>query len=857
MKNNVVKVLCVLLIVLSFFCVAGCGEDNNGTESVPIDGWQDTTEEVILGSSYQLPVIEAKDSSGMEYIVEVTVINKATGKEVPLILNSFDIINIKGYEIVYTARDGEGKESAKMVKTLIVKDEGAPIIMISGNTIAEVGKKFAYPTINVVDDSGSVAQTNIEVYDSKNSKVDCDEQGFVPTKIGYYTIKVNATDEAGNYGESSYEIYARKATYNNELEGFDDAGLISTTYTLEGGNKIAAGFSAFKMQNDSFGSAYFNSTTGEKTEVYMSLRKSVEEYSTIFSMETEDTFICATVFILDGALNEREISFGNASVSVETNKWTEIKITSDATGKMIRWLNRVAIQDVSLFGVKNDANPYTLFIDKVDLCCEKIGLSVTGLKTDYNSGENLIFSTNDGYSTELYCQGKSKSIESGYKLEEDGEYMLVAKKENYSDEYYYFTVGNLSVSVSDDAYISKNQRFDLPAVTIKENGTEVSGETSYFVLNEGTGEYEKVESGFTASGDYVIMQIVSVYNGKTVSALKAFKVNKYAKNAWFNMDVDGFDTENLALHKTFNDDELGELKNVIEIRIRDDANKEDDHGESFASLRTFWNAVYTKEYYEQFEYIVFKIRATTNARFAYIGENPWHALTVSNEVTTSWKEYYVPMSEILADFDNFAKYCITWQDGEINKAQGHTYESIFIADIYCIEKVQYPINAWFNTDSGGSVSGANPNWEYLENFDGESGVVKVSSASDSFAYNRTGFAIIYDEEYYKNFDYLVFKVKADADVQFIYGSETPWKFDMVMQVSSEWKEFRFKLSDYVFTDGGNRFDDLLKSGMFYIGPTADGDNVNIYIASVTVEATIQASELPTELENESICEDPY
>lgn len=857
MRKNVIKILGAVFCLLLFFCVVGCGNNNSKIGDAQIVGWQDSTEEVILGSSYQLSAVEAKDSSGTEYAVETIVINKATGKELPLILNSFDIISIKGYEIVYTAYNGENKGCARMVRTLTVKDEGSPIVMISGNNIAEVGKKFAYPTINVVDDSGSVARTNIEVYDSKNSKVDSDDQGFIPLQIGYYTIKVNAIDEAGNYGESSYEIYARRATYNNELDGFDDKGFISTTYTLDGDKKINAGFSAFKMQKDSFGSAYFNSTAGKKTEVYMSLRKSVEEYSSIFSLETEDAVICATVYILDDTLNEREISFANASVLVETNKWVQIKISSDATGKMIRWLNRVAIQDVALFSVKNDASPYTIFIDKVDLCDEKNGLSLTGVKDNYNNGEDLVFTALDGYATELYCQGNSQSMESGYKLEEDGEYVLVAKKANYSDEYYYFTVGNLSVRASDAVYISKNQFFDLPTVEITENGTKVSGETAYYILDESTGEYKKAESGFMVNGDYVILRIVSNYNGKTVSALKTFKVNRYSKNAWFGLDVDGFDTEKLAFHKTFNDDILGELKNVIEIKIVDDANVEDDHGESFASLRFYWNAVYTKEYYEQFEFIVFKMRATTPARFAYIGENPWHALTVSNEVSTSWKEYYVPMAEILEDFDNFAKYCITWQDGEINKAQGHTYESIFIADIYCVEKEQYPSNMWFNTDSVGSISGANPNWEYLESFDGESGVVKVSTASDSFAYNRTGFAMIYDEDYYKDFDYLVFKVKADTNVQLIYGSEDPWKFEMEMQVTSEWQEFRFKLSEFVFTEEGSRFEDLLKTGMFYIGSTAGGVDVNIYIASVTVEATIQPGKLPIDFENESIYSDPY
>ncbi len=83
------------------------------SEMVRIEGWNDETQTAVLGSCYETENLAAKDENGKEYDVSVNVYHKTNGNEVPLIYGKFDIIDIQGYNVVYTAKDGD-TETASM-----------------------------------------------------------------------------------------------------------------------------------------------------------------------------------------------------------------------------------------------------------------------------------------------------------------------------------------------------------------------------------------------------------------------------------------------------------------------------------------------------------------------------------------------------------------------------------------------------------------------------------------------------------------------------------------------------------------------------------------------------------------------
>lgn len=182
---------------------------NSGT--VRIEGWNDETQTAVLGSCYETENLAAKDENGKEYDVSVNVYHKTNGNEVPLIYGKFDIIDIQGYNVVYTAKDGD-TETAKKTVSVNVKDEGAPVIFVGVGRFAELGKRYEFPEITVTDDSGEAAALKKQVLAPDGKEIACDNLGFTPNAIGAYTVKLTATDASGNAGEKSFAVICRRTT---------------------------------------------------------------------------------------------------------------------------------------------------------------------------------------------------------------------------------------------------------------------------------------------------------------------------------------------------------------------------------------------------------------------------------------------------------------------------------------------------------------------------------------------------------------------------------------------------------------------------------------------------------------------
>ena len=142
MKTYTRNILMIVLCVCAAVCFAFAGCKKAGSDITILD-WEDEQITVILDTAYEVPVKTARDADGNEYEVSIRVERISDGKSVTLIYGAFDVVDVLGYKIHYTAHVLES-EAIKTV-TMAVKDEGRPVILTDGNNIAEVGVKYMYP----------------------------------------------------------------------------------------------------------------------------------------------------------------------------------------------------------------------------------------------------------------------------------------------------------------------------------------------------------------------------------------------------------------------------------------------------------------------------------------------------------------------------------------------------------------------------------------------------------------------------------------------------------------------------------------------------------------------------------------
>lgn len=99
-KINLMRgILTVCFMLCILFGLAACG----GEKTLDIVDWENESLEVTLGDSYTVPQKTARDKEGKSYPVEIKVLKKATGTEIPLIYGAFDVFDVSGYDVLYTA----------------------------------------------------------------------------------------------------------------------------------------------------------------------------------------------------------------------------------------------------------------------------------------------------------------------------------------------------------------------------------------------------------------------------------------------------------------------------------------------------------------------------------------------------------------------------------------------------------------------------------------------------------------------------------------------------------------------------------------------------------------------------------
>lgn len=659
-KINLMRgILTVCFMLCILFGFAACG----GEKTLDIVDWENESLEVTLGDSYTVPQKTARDKEGKSYPVEIKVLKKATGTEIPLIYGAFDVFDVSGYDVLYTATS----ENAKALKTvtLTVKDEGKPVVMIKGNNVAEVNKRFTFPEISVYDDSGKTENT-IEVYDDANHKVSSDEEGFTPAQIGEYELRVTAKDEDGNEGSRVFKIFARSQVKENELDAFDDAGLAYTAYSqgksgeLNQGVKSQAVFSAFKKSVRSGGSAMFESGSGERTGIYLSPRMD----SANLQGDTYD-YISVWYFIADGLGQEHEVIYGTGKKTVQSNVWQELRITGDEVGNFTRWFFNLRTGHSAIMEVSNGMLPCKVFVDDV-YAVKTAENRIDGLKESYAMNEAVTFTAGSGVKTDLYYNGTVEEAESGVLPEQAGQYTLFAyANDDTTVEAYNFTVGTLSVDTLSQSWFTVGKDSKLPRALLTDGDQETDGEIEFYLYNLVNGEKTEITDKTVRANDNSVALFLQAESAAGIKTSRLVFPVVSVYEAGMILD---YSNPNVAASLEGNGEWLEEYKGLNGVmRIYSDGKLNDRSMWSWGN----WTPIFAKDYYGSFTHITFELYAEGADRFtslAYAVENAVHPdgsvhnhdIVLKGKLVDGYNRVSLPMDEFLPFYQYYVEQPFFW-----------------------------------------------------------------------------------------------------------------------------------------------------------------------------------------------------
>ena len=197
MKKKIALLLSLLAAVLFCFGLAACKQKGVTLKDFP----ETETQTVALGSVYELKT-QAEGEDGNTYRLTFQVRTRDDAA-VPVFDDRFDVTDIGGYVITYTAvTDGVTQTS---VITLDVTDDTAPTISISKPENGSVGEEYTLPVITVSDLAGTSPEVTVKVYlireGERTEITSLSERGgryyFTPESVGTYEIEVTAVKTNG------------------------------------------------------------------------------------------------------------------------------------------------------------------------------------------------------------------------------------------------------------------------------------------------------------------------------------------------------------------------------------------------------------------------------------------------------------------------------------------------------------------------------------------------------------------------------------------------------------------------------------------------------------------------------------
>ncbi len=197
MKKKIALLLSLLAAVAFCFGLAACKQKGVTLKDFP----ETETQTVALGSVYELKT-QAEGEDGNTYRLTFQVRTRDDAA-VPVFDDRFDVTDIGGYVITYTAvTDGVTQTS---VITLDVTDDTAPTISISKPENGSVGEEYTLPVITVSDLAGTSPEVTVKVYlireGERTEITSLSERGgryyFTPESVGTYEIEVTAVKTNG------------------------------------------------------------------------------------------------------------------------------------------------------------------------------------------------------------------------------------------------------------------------------------------------------------------------------------------------------------------------------------------------------------------------------------------------------------------------------------------------------------------------------------------------------------------------------------------------------------------------------------------------------------------------------------
>ncbi|PWM70385.1 MAG: hypothetical protein DBX59_11055 [Bacillota bacterium] len=230
--------LLVLFALVAAVCCAFLAACNG---KVNLVDFADDTVQCEYGDTYTLDLAAAKDDKGNEYAVTAEV-RDADGERVGVFNNAFDIADIRGYTVKYTARSGEEivGERTVSITVLATAKPNISFSAYSAENVYEVGKIFKLPSYTVSSPLTDNVTASAKLYCTEaEGETDISESvensAFTPAKAGSYAYRVTADDGLGNTVSltSSFEIRPAVSS-ETEIESFDHELSVKNVTTTTG-----------------------------------------------------------------------------------------------------------------------------------------------------------------------------------------------------------------------------------------------------------------------------------------------------------------------------------------------------------------------------------------------------------------------------------------------------------------------------------------------------------------------------------------------------------------------------------------------------------------------------------------------
>ena len=706
---SVVTAVALCIALLAVVLITRNGHKKPDVQKLDVTDWSDEKETVVLGTCYEVPKVHAAGPDGTEYPVEINVYRVSSGKKVPLILDCFDVIELKGYTIEYTAYTEEAK-AVKQVSIDVI-DEGNPVVCGSILAYTEVKKRYDYPDFHIVDDSNEIAKVNVDIYRvSTGEKVDSDEKSFTPQELGEYHMVVQAEDSSGNQSnQATFSVWASAIRNSDKwvalqskvkqvrtgrrlvLSEIDNAADVFKDYT----DKIIEIRSKYGLIDATKSGEFTPEQKGDYTVVYSFLDSEGKPVNGSYPLLVFDEEQAGTLWDTD---HEAGLGSADGKIFSWLSKYNGEKGVIRWKGKgdnVWGWCFRNVQPmfdkayytgcDTLVFKVKTDdpdgmasilyfaeGQSYDLTNTAVTGDWTEVEVPLANLSNTTTACEGNFenfwerFVTNN--SSMIYCSGRSSDDVSIYIAD-----IWLVKKAAVESDVHFVSVGE-NVTLSDNAKTVLKGYSDVSCQILRPDGTKAAVKNGSFKADE-QGSYTVIYRGFDAEdrvvrASYPISAYPEEYRGTLWNTDSETGLGNYSKKifSW----LPEYDGE----------------KGVIRWKGTGD----DVWGWIFRDMKP----LFAKEYYEGCNTLLVKVRTDDPdgaARLLYFAENQKYDLEIVN-VTDNWTEVEIPLANKSThadacdgNFENFWEKFIVGNSSMIYCMDRSSDDvSIYITDIKLVQK---------------------------------------------------------------------------------------------------------------------------------------------------------------------------